>query len=133
MSGLGGIPNLDGATVDRLLLGRMTDFMTFRGPDDQRTWVEGRAGFGHTLLRTTDEPEHEHQPFTLDGRLWVVADARIDARVDLMAELAQRGEEATRTATDVELILRAYRAWGVQSVEHLLGDFSFAVWDGSEG
>ena len=94
---------------------------------------EGSVGFGHTLLRTTDDAELEHQPFTLDGRLWVVADARIDARTDLIAELARRGEEAARTATDVELVLRAYRAWGVQSVEHLLGDFSFAVWDAAEG
>jgi asparagine synthase (glutamine-hydrolysing) len=133
MSGIAGIVNLDGAPVDRLLLDRMTESMTFRGPDDQRVWVEGRVGFGHTRLRTADEPEHEHQPFTLDGRYWVVADARIDARVELIAELAQRGEEARRTSTDVELILRAYRAWGVQAVEHLLGDFSFAVWDGSEG
>jgi asparagine synthase (glutamine-hydrolysing) len=133
MSGIAGILNLNGAPVDRRLLGRMTHFMNFRGPDEQRLWVEGSVGFGHTLLRTTDDAELEHQPFTLDGRLWVVADARIDARSDLIAELARRGEEAPRAATDVELVLRAYRAWGVQSVEHLLGDFSFAVWDAAEG
>lgn len=33
-------------------------------------------------------------------------------------------------ATDVELILRAYQAWGENCVEHLLGDFAFAIWDG---
>jgi asparagine synthase (glutamine-hydrolysing) len=32
--------------------------------------------------------------------------------------------------TDVELILRAYDRWGEQCVEHLLGDFAFAIWDG---
>ena len=32
-------------------------------------------------------------------------------------------------APDVELILHAYLAWGEGCVEHLLGDFVFAVWD----
>ena len=32
-------------------------------------------------------------------------------------------------ATDAELILRAYRVWGEQCVDHLLGDFVFAIWD----
>ncbi len=32
--------------------------------------------------------------------------------------------------TDVELILRAYDRWGEQCLEHLLGDFAFAIWDG---
>ena len=33
MSGITGILNLDGAPVDPGLLTRMTEFMTFRGPD----------------------------------------------------------------------------------------------------
>lgn len=31
--------------------------------------------------------------------------------------------------TDADLILHAYRAWGESCTEHLLGDFSFAIWD----
>ena len=33
------------------------------------------------------------------------------------------------SATDVELILRAYQVWGEDCVERLLGDFCFAIWD----
>src|SRR5438552_13183588 len=130
MSGIVGIVNFEGAPVDRALLRRMTDFMTFRGPDEQRIWVDGNVGFGHTLLRTTFESEHEHQPFTLDGRVWIVADARVDAQADLIAKLASRGEEVERGVPDVELLLRAYLAWGEDCVDHLLGDFAFAIWDG---
>jgi asparagine synthase (glutamine-hydrolysing) len=130
MSGIVGIVNLDGAPVDRALLGRMTDFMTFRGPDAQQIWVNGSVGFGHTLLKTTEESEREQQPFALDGRVWIVADARVDAHADLIAKVAARGEYVEHGATDVELLLRAYRTWGEECVEHLLGDFAFAVWDG---
>ena len=40
-----------------------------------------------------------------------------------------RGWPCHGPATDVELILRAYHAWGENCVEHLLGDFAFGIWD----
>src|SRR5206468_552221 len=46
------------------------------------------------------------------------------------AKLAARGEEVKRGVTDVELLLRAYHVWGEGCVDHLLGDFAFAIWDG---
>jgi asparagine synthase (glutamine-hydrolysing) len=129
MSGIVGIVNLDGAPVDRDLLNRMTDFMAFRGPDARQIWTNGNIGLGHTLLRTTEESEREHQPFTLDGEVWIVADARIDAQRDLIAQLNARGKHVRQGAPDVELLLRAYYVWEERCVEHLLGDFAFAVWD----
>ena len=60
--------------------------MTDHGPDAQRTWIGSHVGFGHTLLKTTEESEHERQPFTLDGAVWIVADARIDAQRDLISK-----------------------------------------------
>ena len=129
MSGIVGIVNLGGAPVDRRLLGRMTKFMTFRGPDAQHLWLNGHVGFGHTLLRTTFEAEHEHQPFTLDGETYIVADARVDAQDELISKVSAHGEHVKRGVPDVELLLRAYRVWGEDCVEHLLGDFAFAVWD----
>ena len=108
MSGIAGVVHLDGAPVDRDVLGRLTSFMAFRGPDAQRMWIDGNVGFGHTLLQTTPESQFERQPFAIDDRVWIGADARIDAQSDLVA----------------------YRVWGEGCVEHLLGDFTFAVWDG---
>jgi asparagine synthase (glutamine-hydrolysing) len=131
MSGIVGVVHFDGEPVDRRLLKRMTGFMALRGPDAQEIWIDRNAGFGHTLLKTTDESESERQPFTLDGRAWIVADARVDARNDLIRKLKARGHEnLSADATDVEFILRAYLVWGEDCVEHLLGDFAFAIWDG---
>src|ERR1700680_220735 len=130
MSGIVGIVHFDGAAVDRHLLGSMTAFTAFRGPDAQEIWMGDNAGFGHALLKTTDESEHERQPFTLDGRIWIVADARMDARRELIPKLKAKGHEnLSPDATDVELILRAFLVWNEDCVEHLLGDFSFAIWD----
>jgi asparagine synthase (glutamine-hydrolysing) len=131
MSGIVGIINLDGAPVDRPLLERMTGFMAFRGPDAQNIWINGRVGFGHTMLRTTQESQKEQQPCTLDGEVWITADARVDGRDDLVRLLAAKGRGDLKSATDPELILHAYHAWGDDCVEHLIGDFAFAIWDGS--
>jgi asparagine synthase (glutamine-hydrolysing) len=133
MSGIVGIVHFDGAPVERHLLGQMTAFMAFRGPDAQQIWTHGNVGFGHTLLQTTDESEYERQPFSLDGQVWIVADARVDARRELVPQLKAHGhEDLSPDAPDVELILRAYQTWGENCVEHLLGDFAVAIWDGPQ-
>ena len=62
---------------------------------------------------------------TPDGELWITADARIDAREELIAKLPR----SPRNQNDAELILLAYEVWGEDCVKHLLGDFAFAIWD----
>jgi asparagine synthase (glutamine-hydrolysing) len=129
MSGIGGILNLDGAPIDRVLLKRLTNSLLFRGPDAQRMWFRGQIGFGHTLLRSTTRSEDDGQPLSLDGQTWIVSDARVDGRRDLIATLQPRDYDSLAEATDAELILRAYHAWGEKCLEHLIGDFVFAIWN----
>jgi len=129
MSGIVGILNLDGAPIEPHLLQKLTDFLAFRGPDAKQTWLDGHVGFGHTLLKTTRESANEKQPFSLDAGTWIVADARVDGRQDLIAKLQAHAHVDLVGATDVELILRAYQVWGEGCVEHLIGDFAFAIWD----
>ena len=62
---------------------------------------------------------------TLDGRIWITADARIDAREELLAKLPR----FQQPRNDAELILLAYEAWGEDCLNHLVGDFAFAIWD----
>jgi len=129
MSGIVGILHLDQSPVDRAALQRLTNLLTFRGPDAQQIWLDGAIGFGHTLLKTTAESENERQPFSIDGATWIVADTRLDARADLIAKLDGPSRHNLTAAPDVELLLRAYLAWGENCVDHLLGDFAFAIWD----
>lgn len=129
MSGFVGILNADGRPVERELLSQLTQSIGYRGPDAQDVWSSGHVGFGHTMLRTTREAEREHQPCTVDGECWIAADCRVDAREDLMRELTALGRGDLKEATDPELILHAYAVWGVDCVQHLLGDFAFAIWD----
>jgi asparagine synthase (glutamine-hydrolysing) len=130
VSGIVGIYDRSGAPVERGLLQALAHFLTYRGPDGRETWSQGAIGLGHTMLRTTREAQIERQPTSLDGQFWITADARIDCRDELEKKLEQQGRGAAgRPATDSALILRAYAAWGAECVEHLRGDFAFAIWD----
>ena len=130
MSGIVGMYERGGAPADRALLQALTHAISYCGPDARDTWVNGPIGFGHTMLRTTREAQHERQPGNLDGQLWITADARIDCRDELLEEMTRAGSAAVvGAATDSELILRAYATWGEECVQHLRGDFSFAIWD----
>jgi asparagine synthase (glutamine-hydrolysing) len=129
LSGIVGIFNKDGAPVDRGLLQALAHFLAYRGPDGREVWVHDAIGFGHTMLRTTRESLNERQPTGLDGRFWITADARIDCRAELRSELESAGRKTSRTIADPDLILHAYAAWNEDCVQHLRGDFSFAIWD----
>lgn len=126
MSGIVGIANLDGVPIEPELLKRLTKSLSFRGPDAQQTRIDRYVGLGHAMLRTTWESKNETQPFTIDDRIWLTGDIRLDGRDELISRL---GKKFRTPPSDAELLLRAYRAWREDCVKHLIGDFAFAIWD----
>jgi len=129
MSGFAGIVCMDGSAPDPRLLERMAARLTFRGPDATHIWFQACVGFCFTLLRTGPAPQSSEQPCTLDGRLWLLGDVRLDGREDLRRQLEQAGELLPPNVTDEELVLWAWRQRGEESLADLLGDFAFAIWD----
>ena len=129
MSGIVGIYHRNGAPIERTLLQSLVDFLSYRGPDSRDCWMDRSIGLGHAMLRTTRESVGERQPSNLEGRFWITADARLDSRAELTAELQRSGRAVRPNAPDSELILHSYAMWGTPCVEHLRGDFSFGVWD----
>jgi asparagine synthase (glutamine-hydrolysing) len=130
MSGFAGIISLDGAPPDALLLQRMAERLAFRGPDGTHITTKPGAGFCFTFLRTGPAPQCASQPCSLDERVWLLGDVRLDGREDLRRKLEQHGDEIAADATDEELVLRAWRRWGEDSLPELMGDYAFALWDG---
>jgi asparagine synthase (glutamine-hydrolysing) len=130
MSGIAGVVNFDGTPVDPAVLDAVAQAGAHRGPDGIGRWFSHYVGLVHLALRSTPQSSREHQPLvSQDGRLVLVADARIDNRSELVAAL--RGEDNLygRSFSDSDLILAAYSRWGESCASRLLGDFAFAVWD----
>jgi asparagine synthase (glutamine-hydrolysing) len=132
MSGIAGVIHLDRSPIDAHILQRMTDAIAHRGPDGAGTWVDGPAGLGHRMLRTTPEALHERQPLCDEsGQVCLVLDGRVDNREDIGKALEAKGV-ILRDCTDAELVLKAYLQWGEEAPVHILGDFAFAIWDGRQ-
>ncbi|MGC1308986.1 MAG: asparagine synthase-related protein [Phormidesmis sp.] len=129
MSGFAGLFCHDGESIDLSLLHQMVDSMAFRGPDAQAVWQSGAAGLGHALLKTADEQAQERQPMSLNQRVWISADVRLDGRDELIAKLRPYYAEVSADLPDVALVLRAYHVWDTDCVERLRGDFAFLIWD----
>ena len=129
MSGITGIINFDNRPVSQELLVKMTEQVAYRGPDGISYLRQSGVGFAYLALHSTSESEFERQPLVHpETGIMLVADARVDNRVDLIRKLAlpQRKE---RPVTDAELIMAAYLRWGVGAAKYIIGDFAFLLWD----
>jgi asparagine synthase (glutamine-hydrolysing) len=129
MSGIAGIARADGRSVDRELLLRMARALSFRGPDAQHIWTAGAVGLAHAGHWIRGDDTRTAQPESIGAGTWITADVRLDARQELVAELRAQGRDASVSRSDSQLLLHAYEIWGEECLAHLIGDFSFALWD----
>ncbi|MDB5706336.1 MAG: hypothetical protein JWN66_3452, partial [Sphingomonas bacterium] len=127
MSAIFGILRFDGEPVPPRDIERMGNTLAHRGPDGRKTAIDGSMAMGHCLLRVNQEDWFEAQPIR-DGGLTLVADARIDNREALATEIGIADADL-RDMPDSAVLLAAYRYWGEDFAEHLVGDFTLAIWD----
>lgn len=131
MSGICGILSLDGQSIEPDKLAPVVSKLEQRGPDGSGIWLGGKVALGHTLLATTPEALIETLPFThSETGCTITADVRLDNREELFAALEISQKHGL--IGDGELILLAYLHWGEACLDHLLGDFAFAIWDPRE-
>lgn len=130
MCGITGIASRT-AISDRgwVVVGR--DALRHRGPDDAGEWwsPDGCVGLGHRRLAIIDLSLAGHQPMQdATGELCIVFNGEIYNFIDLRQELAAKGH-AFRSRSDTEVILAAYREWGVDCLSRLNGMFAFSLYD----
>jgi asparagine synthase (glutamine-hydrolysing) len=128
--GIAGIISLDGSPVDRGSLERMVDALSHRGPDGRGIHVDGGVGLGHCRLSILDPTPAGAQPM-VRSRTVLVHNGEVYNYLELAEELRGRGQRID-TATDTEVMLAAYRAWGVDAVTRFNGMFAFALWDAEQ-
>ena len=130
MCGIAGMVDLrPGLPSAEAVVGRMTDTLSHRGPDDAGLLVDPPAVIGHRRLSVFDLSSAGHQPMaTDDAALWITYNGEVYNHIELAAELRSRGHRF-RSSCDTEVLLRAYEEWGAAALSRLNGDFAFAIWD----
>ena len=132
MSGFFGILRPDGAPPDQRWLSHLAAKLSYRGPDGTNIWTQDGWGCSFSFLQTDPGRHAARQPVTLDGRFFLLGHVRLDGRNDLLHRLSESLRTLAHDPTDEELMLLAWQQWGESSLQQLLGDFSFALWDARE-
>lgn len=112
-------------------LSAMCDSLRHRGPDDAGVWwsPDKQVGLAQRRLAIIDLSPGGHQPMSdSTDQLWITFNGEIYNYQDLRGELEARGHRF-RSASDTEVILEAYRAWGLDCLSHLNGMFAFGLYD----
>jgi asparagine synthase (glutamine-hydrolysing) len=129
MSAICGIFNINGNEVQGEISSKMMEKLSRYKVDDLGTWNKGEIFLGCAIQYITPESKLEKLPYydDIEG-LVITADAIIDNRSELFS-LMNVSESEWDNITDSQLILRAYKKWGEECPNYLIGDFSFAIWN----
>ena len=115
-----------------VIIDRMTDTLSHRGPNSRGTWIDGARGIalGHRRLSIRDLSITGHQPMISScGRYVIVYNGEIYSHQEISKDLVKSGRRL-RGTSDTEVILEACAVWGVeQTVRQLIGMFAFAIFD----
>jgi asparagine synthase (glutamine-hydrolysing) len=124
MCGIAGITG-PGAELD--VVRRMSHALQHRGPDGSGLWSDPGVALGHRRLKIIDLTEAGQQPMsTADARYTIVYNGEVYNYQELRKELT---DFHFHSQTDTEVVLYAYRRWGVDCLQKLVGMFAFAIWD----
>lgn len=129
MCGIAGIYHLSGEQpVERALLQVMVDSFSYRGPDDDGFYLEPGLGLGFRRLAIIDLNSGNQPISNEDDSLVLICNGEIYNYRELKADLIKQGHRF-KTACDIEVILHLYEQYGVELLQHLNGQFAFALYD----
>lgn len=110
---------------------RATNLLRHRGPDGGAYWHEPGVFLGHRRLAIIDLATGDQPMASVDGRYLITFNGEIYNYPELRDELRADGARFA-TASDTEVILAGYAAWGREVVDRLEGMFAFGLYDRRE-
>ncbi len=111
----------------------MLKVLSYRGPDDSGVLVESVAEsfvhLGQNRLAIQDTSKKGHQPFVSDcGQYVLVFNGEVYNFKAIRLELESLGQSFV-SGSDTEVILYAYKHWGMACLDKFIGMFAFALLD----
>jgi Glutamine amidotransferase domain len=151
MCGIAGTISSGG--IDRSALIRMGDRIAHRGPDGEGYLLASpgstglrrssreevakagematEVGFAHRRLTIIDLSKRSDQPLVdASGDYAIAYNGEVYNYVELREELRRLGH-SFRSNGDTEVVLEAYKEWGAECVDRLVGMWAFAILDRS--
>jgi len=113
------------------ILNDMLKIQSYRGPDDSGTFFDEKNGvhFGHNRLSIQDLTSHGHQPFISDCKNYVIVfNGEVYNFKNIKNELKELGYKFISNS-DTEVILYAYKQWGIKCIDKFIGMFALSILD----
>jgi len=130
MCGIAGIINFDGLNPElKQNLFEMTAALAHRGPDHQDEFMDDYVGLGHRRLAIIDLSPEANQPmFSAERDVAIVFNGEIYNHAELRKQLDTKYPFRT-SHSDTEVMIYAYKEWGIDCVTKFTGMFTFALYD----
>lgn len=136
MCGIVGILNqTEQQPISEMQMRAMLGAVRHRGPDQFGVYrfqdEQSGVGLGNARLSIIDLGGGQQPISNETGDIWIVFNGEIFNYVELRPVLQKLGH-CLATASDTEIIVHLYEEYGPDCVQHLNGQFAFAIWDERE-
>jgi asparagine synthase (glutamine-hydrolysing) len=132
MCGIFGYISFNEKQVDRERFDSALKTIAHRGPDFQKStfYDDNRIGFGHARLSVIDLSECANQPMQVD-KYEIVFNGEIYNYIEIRETLIANGYTFS-TASDTEVLVKAYDCWGEDCVNRFNGMWAFVIFNREE-
>lgn len=108
---------------------KMTDAISHRGPDAEGHWLHKNVAFGHRRLSIIDRDEISNQPMISHDRKYILTyNGEIYNYLELREKLSESGS-CFKTHSDTEVVIEAYRKYGLRCFEMFNGMWALCLYD----
>lgn len=131
MCGIAGCIGLDKQITEDVFrkVSVITSELSHRGPDDEGYFSDSKIAFGHRRLAIIDLNPNSSQPMTdSEEDIIIVFNGEIYNHEELRNELEPYYDFKTNHS-DTEVVIYAYKRWGLEFVHKLNGMFAIAIYD----
>ena len=133
MCGIAGIVSQNVQPVAEQRLQKAISTLRHRGPQSEGYYINPRqtVALGHGRLCIIDLSGNAAQPMSYLNRYHIVHNGELYNYLELREALKKKGYVFT-SASDTEVIVAAFDAFGKDCLQQFDGMFSFAIWDEKE-
>jgi len=133
MCGIAGIISKNTELISAQRMQQATASLVHRGPEGEGFYVnpERTVALGHRRLCIIDLSPRATQPMHYLNRYHIIHNGELYNYIELKEKLQKKGYHFN-TASDTEVIVAAFAAFGKNCLQEFDGMFAFAIWDHKE-
>ena len=125
---VGFVKSASSKDLNEFVIQNMNKSLNHRGPDDESYLETEKISLGFSRLSIIDLNSRSNQPMSIANKeLIIVFNGEIYNYLEIKKELSKFYE--FKTLGDTEVLLHAYKHWGINCLDKIKGMFSFCIYD----